>query len=150
MTKTSHVDSPWTRLKWTRKFPIENLFNPLQPPLPSLNSVMRNYLWATTEGVKHVKEHKTRERHGGITWCDHIVSHLKRKPQTIRQKILPKNRSAWQKQSYVVIKQIMTSRVRSFWLHWRNGISLHAKLDLRPTLTEVRQERMIRSMQLPY
>ena len=36
MTKTSHVDSPWTRLKWTRKFPIENLFNPLQPPPPSV------------------------------------------------------------------------------------------------------------------
>ena len=48
------------------------------------------------------------------------------------------------------MKQIMTGGVRSFGLHWRNGLSLQAKLDLRPTLSEVRQEQMIRSMQLPY
>lgn len=50
-----------------------------------LISIMTNYLRATTERVKHVKEHKARERHGGVTWCDDIVSHLKRKPKTVRK-----------------------------------------------------------------
>ena len=36
-------------------------------------------LWTAAERVKHVKEHKTCERHGSVAWRDNVVSHLQGK-----------------------------------------------------------------------
>ena len=38
-------------------------------------------LWTAAKRVEHVKEHKARERHGGVTWSDNVVSHLEHKQE---------------------------------------------------------------------
>ena len=42
----------------------------------NINGKRSTNLWTTAERVEHVKEHKARECHGGITWSDDVISHL--------------------------------------------------------------------------
>lgn len=49
----------------------------LKMPLKTVNQQRRvTDLRSTAKRVEHIKEHKTRESHGGVTWSNNVVSHL--------------------------------------------------------------------------
>jgi len=148
MTKTSQVDSPWTRLKWTRKFLIENLFHPLQPP-----SVLIQLWRITCERQLRALNMSKNTKHVNVMVVSRGVIILsliwkgnrKRLDRKFSLKIVlddKNNRMWWSNKSWPAEFAVSD---------FVGGMaSVYMSSYLRPTLTEVRQERMIRSMQLPY